>query len=304
MTKKITESEETMPAARVTIEGSAIHAVSPEGKEASMPLDEFFKRVRGARMDTGDMILPDGVKTIISDGVFSIWAHETPPQIFNFKWIADGSPAEFGEGTEYRTVKIALPYLIVLAVFCPDKLGRVTLSNFNECFFSTGPLKSLDDELCYPALLNCSKFEPQEGNPLAWICTQYLNRSFDREPDTNKRLRGGFKSLMNCLLATGFNYSSDRHEASSWFTESRSVDERIATVDAWQEASKANDLFGLQVSWLKTGLSLRQITERIFKNHHAGAPAPDNAAAVARIVFNHQRRPQKDQVLPSPLLNL
>ena len=55
---------------------------------------------------------------------------------------------------------------VMLAAFEGDML-----SGHNECFFRRRPLEKEDDDLLYPALLNCSKFTPQEGKPLSWICT-------------------------------------------------------------------------------------------------------------------------------------
>ena len=74
--------------------------------------------------------------------------------------------------------------------------GRLTLTLANEAFFRSGPIRSPDDELCFPALLNCSLFNPPADHPLAWICTQHLDRSFDKEEDLNRRMNGGFKALL------------------------------------------------------------------------------------------------------------
>src|SRR5262249_27357511 len=157
------------------------------------------------------------VKAVFSRGAVTIWAHQTPPRVFNFRWITADSAAPFGKGTAYRTVQLALPYLIVLGVFAPGDGNRLQVSQVNECLFRTAPLGSVDDELLYQALLNTSRFRAPEGHPLAWICTQHLDRRpFVNEPDLNKRMCLGFKALLHCLLETGFNYSSEHHEGASW----------------------------------------------------------------------------------------
>ena len=277
-----------MTTAEIFLHEDKLIAVSPEGQSASLPLAAMFDKLLAQRVDTGDLLLPPGVKTVQSRGRTTIFVIERPPALYNFKWIAHDSGSRFGAGTSYRQVTIALPYLVVLAVFTTGEGGRFTLaSNSNECFFRNEPLRKLDDELCYPALLNCSKFRVQEGHPLVWICTQYLDRSFDAEQELNGRVRGGIKSLLHCLLETGFNYSSEAHEGSSWFTESRNVDPRVACVEAWQEASLQDRFFPLSVPWLKTGHSLRQVIDRIFKNLRAAEPTVRTAADLARMVFNH-----------------
>ncbi len=271
----------------LTIEGSEIRAVSPEGATSAMPLDDFFQKVTGRPPAARTAILPDGIKATATRGPMEIWIHQIPPRVHQFRWIAPDSPAPFGENTTYRTVHIALPYLITLGLFVPGKRGLTSLSKANECFFATRPLGGWDDELCYPALLNCSKFNPPDRKPLSWICTQFLDRSFEQEPDHHIRLRRAFAALLGCLLHSGFNRSSEHHEETSWFSASTSIDPRVATVEAWEEASSANSLFVLDVPWIPTGLSLGQIVDRIFSNHNATIPDVGPADALSRIVFNH-----------------
>jgi hypothetical protein len=276
--------------AKLQIEGNDVQAVSPEGQTASMPLGEFLSKLTPRRLEALGLILPDGVKTVRSEGPVSIVVHETVPRVYNLKWIAKDSPVPYGPGTKYRNVRIALPYLVTLLVFRqgPGAQGLL-LSEFNECFFRTAPLDSCDDTLLYPALLNCSKFTPPEGKPLSWICTQHLNyAALHKEPSPARRLRASFRALMHVLLETGFNYSSENHEGASWFGESTHVDPRVATIDAWQEATTKDPLFVLEVPWLQTTYSLTQTIERIFKNLGACAAAPANSAALARLVFNHK----------------
>jgi hypothetical protein len=274
---------------KITISGTSVEAVSPEGQRAVMPLPDWMGKVAPRRFDTCDVVLPDGIKCAFSQGPWTVWVHQTPPQVFNFKWIAKASPSPFGRGTAYRNVRIALPYLVTLAVFGPAEHGRAHLGHANECFFRTAPLGCVDEELCYPALLNCSKFHPQEGRPLAWVCTQHLDRNqFVNIADTNQRLRVAFRALMHCLLETGFNYSSEHHEQSSWFSQSTRVDPRVSTVENWEAATAEGPLFVLDVPWLKTGLSVRQVAERTFKNQKAPRTAAASAGDLARPVFNQK----------------
>jgi hypothetical protein len=172
-------------------------------------------------------------------------------------------------------------------VFGPGRHKPWQLSGSNECFFRNEPLGSLDDDLCYPALLNCSRFDPQEGRPLSWICTQHLDyASIRKEADPNRCMRLGLRRLLHCLLETGFNYSSEHHERSSWFSESTRVDRRIATIEAWEQATARDPLFVLEVPWLPTRHTVRQAAERVFANHAARGSAIRTAADIARLVFN------------------
>ena len=180
-------------------------------------------------------------------------------------------------------MNISLPYLVVLAVF---EHGQ--LSEFNECFFRVAPLESENDALGYPALLNCSRFQPPDGRPLSWICTQKLDRSkLLTESDPAVRFRAGFCALMHCLLETGFNYSSEHHEGSSWFTESTRVDPRVRTIENWETATAEDPLFVLDVPWLPTGMSVKGVVQRIFKNHQRRPNRIRSVRDLFRIIFHH-----------------
>ena len=166
-------------APKITIEGDVVTTTSPEGHSATMRLETLlahFGREGPSNRDSRALMLPDGVKWMMSCAGYTIFVHQTPPAVHNLKWIAADSPAKHGPGTTYRQVKIALPYLIVFAFFEPRRNGGLTLGDRNECFFRTEPLRSPDDRLCYPALLNCSKFG-SPVKPFSWICSQHLART-------------------------------------------------------------------------------------------------------------------------------
>jgi hypothetical protein len=190
---------------------------------------------------------------------------------------------------------LALPYLIVLAVFARSPAGRLRLTHANECFFRTAPLRHPDDELLYPGLLNCSRFDPPDGRPLSWICTQHLAPHPEMlHADPGLALPGGLEALRRCLMETGFNYSSEKHEASSWFSESRNVDARIRTVEAWEQASREDPLFALNVPWIPTGHSLGSAVNRIFARLNAAGPQTSPAATMARYIFNYRPNTKPD----------
>jgi hypothetical protein len=270
----------------VVIEGNTVRATTPEGVVARVPLAQLLEQVSAVRMTTGDVVLPTGVRAVASRGPLTIWVHEKPPHIASFKWITNDSPSNYGSGTKYKIVKIALPYTIVFAVFTGNgQLGG------NECFFRTEPLESLDDELCYPGLLNCSAFaEPgkeREGGSLSWICTQHLK--YDGLPkDRNAQMQELLTRLLHCLHETGFNRSSESHEGASWYGHSAKRIKEISSVEKWEENTKKDPLFVLDLPWLKTGKTVRTMLDRLFKNSGAGGQTFNNASDIARTVFNIQ----------------
>jgi hypothetical protein len=274
----------------VTLEGEKARAVLPEGSSASMPLVDLVSRLQPSAPDTRGIVLPDGTKALLPTQTGLILVHQTPPSVFSFRWIANDSKARHGPKTTYRTVRIGLPYVIVLAVYQGARGGVPQLTSLNECFFSNEPLErnGLDSKLCFPALLNCSKFRPATGRPLSWICTQHLPEDeFAGRSDLESSVRDGLRALLRHLFESGFNLSSEDHELCSWFSASvkARIDPRIMTIEKWVEATEKEPLFALDVPWLPTGRTLREITERV----HYGSPrrAPFSTSDdFARVILN------------------
>ena len=266
----------------VLIEGAKATAKTPEGAEASIGLSTLSSLLSTQAIDTNGIIMPDGVKLAVSKGKATILVHQTPPRVFNFKWIDENSPSPYGSGTKYQVIQIALPYLVMVVVYVRQGKDFIIQDN-NECFFLNTPLTDIGQELLYPALLNCSKYSSSEGNPLAWICTQHLT-------NRPRNVYGSLKELMNCLIETGFNLSSEHHEGSSWFTETvnANIDKRLSSVKEWQKATKKDPNFVLSVPWLKTGKTVGQVVDRIFRNMGIdGNPSSfSRASQLARVIFN------------------
>ncbi len=275
---------------QITIEGSVATTTSPEGHTATMRLETLLAHLGrdgpGIR-DSRNLMLSDGVKWMKSRAGYTIFVHQTPPAVHNLKWIAADSPVKHGPGTTYRQVRIALPYLVVLAFFEPRRDGGLTLGDRNECFFRTEPLESPDDRLCYPALLNCSKFG-SSAKPFSWICSQHLTRTeLPASAGDNERVRQGLKDLMHCMLGAGFNYSSEAHEVSSWFSESTGVDPRVSTIERWEEATREDPMFVTEVPWLEVGHSVREVAERSLTLHAGRGSRSRTSRDVARVLYNH-----------------
>jgi len=295
-------SKRTVPV--VTLEGEEARVQLLEGVKGSVPLVDLVDGLHPQTPDSVGAVLPDGVKCLwpATSGGF-IAVHQTPPSVFLLRWIAEDSPAPYGVEARYRDVRVALPYVIVLALF-EGVWGRVPqLSSRNECFFSNQPLDvaGIDTELCYPALLNCSRFPTEPGRPLSWICTQNLDpERFAGRPSLPASLRDGLHALLQHLLESAFNLSSEHHELSSWYTESvaAGIDPRIASLEKWEKATHDDPLFVLDVPWLSSGRSLGAVAARMAAgNVDAPEPRPVRSRSrfrtsteVARVILNAQGR--------------
>jgi len=289
-----------MSGEKITIQGKSVEVTTPEGVTVRISVAELMDCLAPGRMDTCGIVLPDKVKSIAPNRSLAVWVYQMPPRVMSLKWVAGDSAMPFGPGASYRTVRLAMPYVLVLAVFSQGNGQKLCLTHSNECFFMDRPLRSLDEQPCYPALLNCSKFSTEAGHPLSWICTARLNlKAINAIEDDSERLRAGFGALIDCLWNTGFNLSSEHHEETSWFSETvrRGVDTRVAGVEAWEAATLEDPMFALTVPWIPTGRSVRQIVDRILAGHGARRLArPRSQAAspsVAQLVRMILRQAQR-----------
>ncbi len=281
----------------ITATGDQISAVSPEGEQRTMKIEEFLERVAPRQFDTGEIVLPDGVKCVQPVPGGAVVVHQTPPRVHRFKWIAADSPAPFGPETTYREVSIALPYITVIAVFDEvSRNGALRLANSSECFFTNHPLENqgLDTPLAFPALLNCSRFpDSARARPLSWICVEKLPRSARVGLKTaHEGVQKGLTALLQHLLESGFNRSSDEHEMSSWYSETvkADIDPRLATIEDWERASEEDPLFVLEMPWLPTNHTVRSAIARIAKTRGADRGRLSCTRDLLRVLF--QQRPK------------
>jgi hypothetical protein len=278
-------TNEPVTGGEIVLANELARHVSPEGQSHEMPIAALLELARDHLLEARTGVLPKGVRAVFRRGRHTIWVGEFKPTLRPVSWIEEDSPKPYGRGTKYAVRTIALPYVVVLGVFDSGNLVPA-----NECFFRTEPLASETDELCYPSLLNVSKFRESDGRPLAWICTQHLNFSrLAEEKDDGRRMALGWELLCQTLWSDSYNRSSEAHEGASWYGESRGVDPRLASIVEWERASLQDWLFILEVPFLKTGLTLGELVERIFMNLRNPARRP-GAADLARLVVNGARR--------------
>jgi hypothetical protein len=274
---------------RVEFKGDTAIATLPEGTQRQIKVSDFVQQLAPKFPDTCGAVLPDGSKAVVPIQGGMILIHQTPPQVYGFRWIANDSKADFGPGTKYRDVRLSLPYVIVLAVFANQRRGGLMLSGGNECYFSNSPLEGqkFDTPLAHPALLNCSKIACDEGDgsSWSWICTQHLEtKELRGKKSVDDALSLGLGALLRHLFESGFNRSSENHEGASGFsaTVDAKVDSRLASVEAWEKATDDDPLFALDVPWLPVGKTLREIVAR-----HDGSGndrALHNASDLVRLI--------------------
>lgn len=275
----------------ITITKGQVEATSEEGSKSSIPVEKFLSALF---QPAPDFVLPDKVKFIKSspDRKFHVAAWEIDPGVHSIRWIAKESPKRFGKGTVYDKRELAMPYIILTMPFVIQKDKILPQTGHFECFYRNEPLIAFDQELYYPALLNCSKWpdEKEEGKPLSWLCTQYLDpAAIYTERGVSRQLWKMTKLTRWCLLESGFNYSSEHHEGNSHYSDYivwDKADDRLKDVSNWEKESKNNPTFVLDLDWKPTGRTMGQLVERTFKLLGATNGHTLDQAYLERMVFN------------------
>jgi len=290
------------------IQDDHVAVTTPEGVAALMPLKDLISQLGDNSIDTRNLVLPDGTKAAITSGNMTIMVWEIPPQVHSVKWTTATNPNNDTK-KNYKQRSISLPYIIIIAPFTKHASNGLILHNSPECYFSNNPIKSMEDKISFPALLNCSKhIREVDKRPLSWICTQYLNYSeISNVKEENTRIRLSMKRLIECLLYTGFNFSSEMNEGDSWYSEfcRKTKDERFINLDKWEEATEADPTFVLEVDWISTEKSVRELVDRMFSIHNTGGARSAEGITfvdVERVVIkNHKENVKVKKKLVSEL---
>jgi len=178
-------------------------------------------------------VLPDGVRVWRERGDAVAVAVEVPPHARTVRWLTDDSPASFGRGARYGRFYLAFPYVVLLLVF-----RRGALTGQQQLYYRRAPLVDGED-LLLPAAYNVAA-----GYGLkCWLCLASMS---DVAPlSWSAKVR----SVVDHTLTAAWNKSSDEHEGNSLYSTLRRLDPRIATPHAWEEATRRNPRFVLDIEW-------------------------------------------------------
>ncbi len=195
------------------------------------------------------LILPDGVKFFYAGRKCSVVVIEHKPQsrtvTFERKAEASGPYLTPRKKTSYR---LAFPYIVYVARFwspmIEDNRGAMVESpqqyfDFLMMGYRNEPLRSLSDMLYYPNLPNMGGGGADESGILhPSVC---LGESFDNK---EAAIFDQLQYLMEYYWSSPFNDDLNR------FWEITSKDNpKLKTLKAWEENTKINPLFMLDVEW-------------------------------------------------------
>jgi hypothetical protein len=205
------------------------------------------------------VFLPSQARYVLVRGASTGLAVELPPEVRQVTW----SPSKMGTGGENTSHWLAFPYVIHACIFYNlqgDEAYRGGLEEM-RVFYRNAPLRSPEDALYIPNLFNV-----QVDPTLTSNCRACLRGH--PEDVQNLPLAEQMEVLLNFFWASGFNLDVE----SNGFQRARTLDPRVSSLEAWEEASKADPLFPLRIPWEPAGCTLRQVMDRLMDLRHTGKP--------------------------------
>lgn len=280
---------------RLIIQDGKVTLTTEEGRTLERPESDFRQMVQQEALPRLDgAAFPDGIKFFKWRPPVFVLVHQMSPHVRQVRWITDDSPADFGPGTKYQTVRLSIPYAITFAVYhqCGEHL---ILSSSNELYFKNEPLRTLDDPLGYAALLNISRIDNGKRT-VSWICTQHLRYS----PKTNWCQQ--LQALLEHTWNGAFNRSSERHEGESMYRFSHGVHPDLHPIQRWCQATEANEAFALGVKWKPVPQTVGELMDSMLQEQRGnGGPFSPRrgkrlpASLVARFMNYVQQTPSKEK---------
>jgi hypothetical protein len=244
---------------------------------AEAPLGTFVRQIADAsdrRQGLG--ILPPRVRYCCQRRDATAVVIEVEPQARTVNWLADGSKTPYGRGAQYRRHFLSFPYIVLLVVF---RGGALT--GYQQLYYRNAPLGE-DEALLLPNLYNVAQGHGQR----CWLCLQFLP-DLSELPWPKK-----IDAIVDHVFSAAFNQSSERHEGNSYWSAAKAVDPRVATLEAWEQATRENRRFALEVPWKPAGESatgvLMGMLDRVVSPFN-----PLEASDLSAIIsLAHRRRPR------------
>ena len=233
-------------------------------------------------MDTSQrdttVFLPARTRYVKVRGASTGLALELPPEIRRVTW----SPTKMGTGGGYTSHWLAFPYVFHICIFYTIEGDEAYRGGLEEMrvYYRNAPLSSSDDALYLPNLFNV-----QVDPTLTSNCRACLRGH--PEDLQNLPLAEQVEILLNFFWESGFNLDIE----SNGFDRARTLDPRISSLEAWEEASKTDPLFPLRIPWEPAGCTLRQVMDRLIGLRHTDVKPLRSASDLADLMYRLREAP-------------
>jgi hypothetical protein len=207
------------------------------------PLSQVIDFIDGAGSGREEFeVQPRGARIVQRRRNAVAMALEIAPHTRRVRWLADDSKVPFGPGASYSEYFVSFPFILLLLVFRGG-----SLTGQQQLYYRT---ESLDrgDDLRLPNLYNVAEGYGQR----CWVCLQHV-------PDVGE-MEWSVKiaTIVDHIFGAAFNRSSEEHEGNSYWSAHTAVDPRVASMKAWQEATRADRRVALSLPWKPAGTTATQ----------------------------------------------
>ena len=156
------------------------------------------------------------------------------------------------------------------------------LTGLQQLYYRREPLDSTQasrQELLLPNLLNVAEGYGQR----CWVCLQNL----EIKPSAPWATK--IDAIIDHVFSAAFNRSSEVHEGNSYWGAMKSLDPRLESIEAWEQASKENPLFVLDVPWkaadTTVGAELQSMLDQVLS-----LPSLETATELAGLITRVSKR--------------
>jgi hypothetical protein len=191
-------------------------------------------------------LLPAGTRWLCQKQNLLLLVLEDPPQCRSLS-VSEGKKGDKGEYLSYR---LAFPFIVYILTFYRGDFEEMKM------FYRTSPLVSPEDPLFNTNLPNVRGKPGYYGTQR--VCLRYRPEMLEGVP-----LAQAATSLIEFFWSTGFNQDIEQ----SAFLWSMGRDPRIGSFEAWEEATRENPLFPLEVDWENSGRTLPSLWEECLRLH-------------------------------------
>ncbi len=264
----------------IEIIGDTVYAMGGDGAgrrtvERQVGLRELLGGIASS-METSQtdttLFLPAGTRYVKVRGASTGLVVELPPEIRRVTW----SPAKMDQGGAYSAHWLAFPYTIHICILYTIEGDEAYGGGLEEMrvYYRNAPLQSPDDPLYVPNLFNV-QVDP--------VLTSNCRACLRGHPEDleNLPLAKQMETLLNFFWETGFNLDIER----SGFERAKILDPRIASLQAWEAASKADPLFPLGIRWEPAGCTPRQVLDRLIDVRRPDVKPLQSASDLADLMY-------------------